>query len=106
MKPLGMLLALGLAFALNPVHADDKAPTAQQNKMAACNKEAGDRKGDARKQFMSQCLSAKPAAAEPRADAGASSCEKMAADKNLHGAAKGSFMKKCERDAKGGAPKK
>jgi hypothetical protein len=32
--------------------------TAQQQKMATCNKEAGDKKlaGDERKKFMSECL--------------------------------------------------
>lgn len=34
-----------------------KAPTAQQNKMGACNKDAGDKKGDERKAFMKTCLS-------------------------------------------------
>jgi hypothetical protein len=38
------------------------APTAQQSKMGTCNKEAGDKKGDERKAFMKECLSAKPAA--------------------------------------------
>ena len=37
------------------------AATAQQNKMATCNKEAGDKKGDERKTFMKECLSNKPA---------------------------------------------
>ena len=34
--------------------------TEQQSKMGTCNKEAGDKKleGDARKKFMSECLSA------------------------------------------------
>ena len=31
----------------------------QQNKMATCNKEATGKKGDERKQFMSECLKAK-----------------------------------------------
>ena len=31
----------------------------QQNKMATCNKEATGKKGDDRKQFMSECLKAK-----------------------------------------------
>lgn len=57
----GMLLALGgAAFAAEP--------TAQQNKMKTCNAEATGKKGDERKAFMKQCLSAKPApvvAAEP-----------------------------------------
>ena len=44
--------------------ADAKAPTAQQSKMATCNKEAREQtlKGDERKKFMSECLSSKKAA--------------------------------------------
>ena len=65
MKKLIPLLALGLSLTLGVAHADEKkAPSAQQNKMSLCNKEAGDRKGDERKKFMSECLSAKPAAAD------------------------------------------
>jgi hypothetical protein len=42
-------------------------PTAQQNKMKTCNADATGKKGDERKAFMKQCLSAKPAAApEPK----------------------------------------
>ena len=39
----------------------DKKPTAQQGKMASCNKEAGEKKlaGDPRKAFMKECLSKK-----------------------------------------------
>jgi psiF repeat-containing protein len=36
--------------------ADEKKPTAQQEKMKACNAQAGDKKGDERKAFMSECL--------------------------------------------------
>lgn len=64
MKALMPLLAAGLTLALNTAHADDRTPTAQQSKMALCNKEAGERKGDERKKFMSECLSGKPAAAD------------------------------------------
>ena len=41
-----------------------KAPTAQQSKMATCNKEAREQtlKGAERKKFMSECLSSKKAA--------------------------------------------
>ena len=35
-----------------------KEPTKQQGKMASCNKDAGDKKGDERKAFMKTCLSA------------------------------------------------
>ncbi len=64
MKQLISLLALGLALAVGGAHAaDEKAPTAQQNKMKTCNAEAGDKKlaGDERKKFMSSCLSGKAA---------------------------------------------
>ena len=45
------LVASGGAFAADP--------TAQQSKMATCNKDAGEKKGDERKAFMKECLSAK-----------------------------------------------
>ena len=51
----------------------------QQGKMATCNKEAGDKKGDERKAFMKECLGAK-------ADGRVAQQEKM---------------KKCNADAKG-----
>ncbi|MFS2005125.1 PsiF family protein [Duganella sp. CT11-25] len=38
-------------------------PTAQQSKMKTCNADATGKKGDERKAFMKECLSAKPAAA-------------------------------------------
>ena len=55
-------LALALGLAAFAAQAADKAPTAQQSKMGTCNTEAGDKKGDERKAFMKECLSAKPAA--------------------------------------------
>ena len=39
--------------------ATEKPASAQQNKMATCNKEATGKKGDERKKFMSECLKAK-----------------------------------------------
>jgi hypothetical protein len=45
---LGGMLASPVAFADN----------SQQSKMTACNKQAGDKKGDERKAFMKSCLSA------------------------------------------------
>ena len=52
-------LALVLGVAAFAAQAADPAPTAQQSKMGTCNKEAGDKKGDERKAFMKECLSAK-----------------------------------------------
>ncbi|MCA3239466.1 MAG: PsiF family protein [Curvibacter sp.] len=101
MKKLIPLLAMALALALGTAYADDKKePTAQQNKMAACNKQAGEKKGEERKAFMGECLKAKPAEAAP-----SPACEKSAADKNLHGAAKAAHVKKCMADS-AAAPKK
>src|SRR5512139_706239 len=61
-----VLIAACLALPLAAVAADDKKATEtkemtpQQQKMASCNKEAGEKKlaGDERKKFMSTCLSA------------------------------------------------
>ena len=42
-----------------PLAPAPAAGNSQQNKMATCNKEATGKKGDERKQFMSECLKAK-----------------------------------------------
>ena len=68
---LGLALVSGMAFAADPVKpaAAPAAPavaasapaaekTPQQSKMATCNKEAEGKKGDERKAFMKDCLSA------------------------------------------------
>ncbi|HMZ54815.1 MAG TPA: PsiF family protein [Nitrospira sp.] len=76
---------------------------AQQNKMKTCNADAdakglsGEGKGEDRKAFMKECLSAKPA----KAAAGTSqqnkmaSCNKDAKAKNLAGDERKKFMKTC-----------
>jgi len=101
MKHLTIAVALGVA-ALT-AQAADKAPTAQQSKMSACNKDASGKKGDERKAFMKECLSAKggdAATAAPATTAAPTpACEKSAADKKLHGAAAKSHIKKCMADA-------
>ncbi|WP_334189328.1 PsiF family protein [Noviherbaspirillum sp.] len=62
--------------------ASDGPKTEQQSKMASCNKDAAGMKGDERKAFMKDCLSAKPKA---------STAQKAQQDK----------MKSCNADAKG-----
>ena len=85
------LVAAGLVSA--PAFAANANP--QQNKMAACNKEAGDKKGDERKAFMKTCLSAKPA--EPAKPVSQQDkmkvCNKDAAGKK--GDERKAFMKEC-----------
>ena len=101
MKRISLALVLGCAALA--AQAADKPATAQQSKMTTCNKEAGDKKGDERKAFMKECLSAKGDAGAAAGTAGAA-CEKSAADKKLHGAAAKSHIKKCMADA-ASAPK-
>jgi hypothetical protein len=101
MNKLISSLAMALTLAFGAAHADDKKePTAQQQRMAQCNKDATGKSGDERKAFMSECLKGKSAEA-----ATSPACEKSAADKNLHGAAKASHVKKCMADS-AAAPKK
>jgi len=56
MKYFLLAAAMCLSFTLGAAHA---AETKQQSKMSECNKEAADKKGDERKAFMKNCLSAK-----------------------------------------------
>lgn len=83
MKKVIAAALLIVPFAFNPTFA----ATEQQNKMTACNKEAGDKKGDERKAFMKACLSNQPAANEKKV----SEAQKAQQDK----------MKTCNADAKG-----
>ena len=86
------LAAACFALPLTTV-AQEKMPT-QQSKMATCNKEAAAKelKGDARKKFMSECLSAKePASQQDKMK----SCNKEAGDKKLEGDARKKFISDC-----------
>ena len=103
MKHLISLLALSVAaLATSSVYA--KEATAQQGKMATCNKDAAaaDKKGDERRAFMKECLSAKPAAAVAAAPAASKSqgsklgaCSKEAAAKGLKGAERNAYLSEC-----------
>ena len=100
MKQLISLMALGLALAVGGAHAaDEKAPTAQQSKMKTCNADAKDKKGDERKAFMKECLSAKPAAPAAAEDGKIAQQNKMktcnADAKDKKGDERKAFMKEC-----------
>ena len=79
--------------------ATAQAATEQQNKMVTCNKEATGKKGDERKAFMKECLSKKPAAAEPAPapqntqQSKMATCNKEAAGKK--GDERKKFMSEC-----------
>ena len=93
MNKLISLVTIGLALSLGVAHAADApAKTKQQGKMASCNKEAEGKKGDERKAFMKDCLSAKPAAAETKPAAAAPEAKKTTQQEK---------MKSCNAEAKG-----
>ncbi|MFZ4535603.1 PsiF family protein [Propionivibrio sp.] len=97
------MIALAVfAFATSVTIAADqekKAPSpaqlAQQEKMKACNAEAGTKalKGDERKAFMSQCLGSKPASATQQDKMKA--CNAEAGTKALKGDERKAFMSEC-----------
>jgi Cys-rich protein (TIGR04453 family) len=94
MKTLITVLALALAAASMSVQAaDEKKPSAQQNKMSECNKEAGEKKlaGDERKAFMSQCLSGGKMTQQEKM----TMCNKQAGEKKLAGDERKNFMSSC-----------
>ncbi len=91
-----VLIAACLALPLAAVAADEKKEmTPQQQKMASCNKEAGDKKlaGEDRKQFMSTCLSG--SGKKMTQQEKMTSCNKEAGDKKLAGEDRKKFMSSC-----------
>ena len=98
MKIQSVLAAIVLGGVLSaPAFAQTAAPAAnsQQSKMKTCNAQAAGKKGDERKAFMKQCLSAGGAAdtttmtPQQRMKA----CNAQAADKK--GDERKAFMKQC-----------
>ena len=89
-----MLLGMTLAFC---AHAQDKKPTAQQQRMTQCNQEAKGMTGDARQKFMSECLAGKPGKAKGQTaqQQKMTDCNKQAAAKGLKGDARQKFMSEC-----------
>ncbi len=96
MKKLILSVAVSM-FAASLAPAAFAAST-QQNKMKECNASATDKKGDERKAFMKECLSAKPAAAEAKGtpqQEKMKACNKEAGEKALKGDDRKKFMSTC-----------
>jgi len=83
--------SFGASHAASAPMADKKL-TAQQSKMATCNKDAGDKKGDERKAFMKECLSAKTDGRAAQQEK-MKTCNASAADKK--GDDRKAYMKEC-----------
>lgn len=93
------ILFSGTSYAAEDKPAAEKKPTGQQTKMKECNVQAGEKslKGDERKAFMKECLSAKP---EKTASASTQqekmkSCNKEAGEKSMKGEERKTFMSAC-----------
>ena len=109
MQKILSTLALGLALSLStggafaaahagaPMADAKKAPTEQQSKMKSCNAEpkAKATKGDERKKFMKECLSAdaKPAATAQQTKMKTCNADQKA--KTLKGDERKKFMSEC-----------
>jgi hypothetical protein len=89
-KLLVLMAACAFAAAVPAFAADTvAAPNAQQEKMKACNAKAEGKTGDDRKQFMSSCLSSKPAKPESKI----SMCNKQTA--GMSGDARSKAQSEC-----------
>ena len=89
-------LAGAFAFTLTaPVLAADppKAANPQQERMKACNEKATGKTGDARKEFMSACLSGKDPAPKMTQQEKMTYCNKQATGKS--GDDRKKFMSSC-----------
>jgi hypothetical protein len=87
MKKIVWIAALAFAMAAVVAHA---AETKQQSKMTECNAQAAGKKGDERKAFMKECLSAKK---ETPQQAKMKTCNADA--KDMKGDARKKFMSEC-----------
>jgi psiF repeat-containing protein len=93
---LAMVVAVSLAAGTLSVApaADEKKANPQQERMKACNSQAGDKKGDERRAFMSQCL--KGGAAMPMTQQEKmKKCNADASSKALKGDERKAFMSTC-----------
>ena len=85
--------ALALCSAAYAAPEATPAKSAQQNKMVTCNADAAGKKGDERKAFMKDCLSAKPEKTLTPQQEKMKACN--AEGKGKKGAEHKAFMKTC-----------
>jgi len=93
MNRLHVLAAVLLSATVTAHAAETPEKKSQQSRMATCSADAKEKalKGDARKQFMSECLSSKgPKTSEQ-------SCAAGAREKGLKGDARKQFIDQCTR---------
>jgi hypothetical protein len=91
--------AIALATLITPAAiAQTSSTNSQQERMKSCNTQAGTQKltGDARKTFMSNCLSGKTTTASKNSQQEKmKTCNTQASSQKLTGDARKSFMSNC-----------
>ncbi|HJY86755.1 MAG TPA: PsiF family protein [Candidatus Acidoferrales bacterium] len=94
---LAMVVAASLVAGTLSVTsgADEKKSNPQQERMKACNAQAGDKKGDDRKAFMSTCLKGKGEATPMTQQEKMKKCNADASAKSLKGDDRKAFMSEC-----------
>ena len=100
MRRLAVAFCLGVGLVglgLAPCYGVETKTTTQQEKMKTCNADAKAKSltGDARKTFMSQCLSGKTTATGGTQQAKMKTCNEQAATQKLSGDARKAFMSTC-----------
>ena len=95
MRKLGSVLVMTLFASFCMVTPFSLADTPQQEKMKNCNAQATDKKGEERKAFMKECLSAKPMKATTPQQEKMKACNKEASGKELKGDERKKFMSSC-----------
>jgi len=99
-----VIAAIAATLLSMPAWAQDKdKSTAQQERMKSCNAQASkkDMKGDERKAFMSDCLSADGGKGDQKMTAQQQkmkSCNAQASKKGMKGDERQAYMKKCLSD--------
>ena len=94
---LGLTLATVMACMAPAAVAQQGAANPQQERMKSCNADAAAKKlaGDARKSFMSDCLSGKPTSAAASQQEKMKTCNAKASDQKLAGDVRKQFMSSC-----------
>ena len=95
MRQVSTFLILGFSLVSPWAQAADPAPvnkTQQQNKMAMCSKEADGKKGEERKTFMKECLSANKKDAQQNK---MKTCNAEAKETGKKGDERKAFMSEC-----------
>lgn len=92
-KLFALIAALSLSSAALAAETPAPAKSTQQNKMVTCNADAAGKKGDERKAFMKECLSAAPVKKATAQQEKMKACNSEATGKK--GDERKAFMKTC-----------